>query len=61
MNEQAERARYADADVPERHCRHCGELLPYVARADKRYCGDACRRRALDERRRAERLREVAS
>jgi hypothetical protein len=34
MDDEAERAAYADADVPERHCQACGALIPYGDRAD---------------------------
>lgn len=60
MNDEAQRAAYAAADVPERHCRACGTLIPYGDRADKRYCSPRCRRAALNQRRRAERLRQAA-
>ncbi|MFF5609263.1 bifunctional DNA primase/polymerase [Streptomyces cellulosae] len=38
-------------------CVHCAGPLPLMARADARYCGATCRKRASRERRRAERER----
>jgi len=31
------------AETPERHCAHCGALLPADSRSDARYCSSRCR------------------
>ena len=36
-------------------CRRCGEPVPIYRRADAKYCGEACRKRAA----RARRMREM--
>jgi predicted nucleic acid-binding Zn ribbon protein len=60
MDDEAERAAYANADVPVRHCQVCPALIPYRDRADKRFCSTRCRSAALNGRRRVERLRRAA-
>ncbi|MFE1755950.1 hypothetical protein ACFW88_36410, partial [Streptomyces anandii] len=42
-------------------CVHCAGPLPLMARADARYCGATCRKRASRERRRAEAERVAAT
>jgi hypothetical protein len=43
---RADQAVSPAADTGQRRCRQCGRDLPASARADAKYCGDICRKRA---------------